>query len=441
VGNLVSGQEPAAGLYEQLVTDAVEARVDALRGAGWQVVEAPVGPESSPHVLARHLGRRAAEALAALPEERRVDAANEFLRVLEKGTQGDSTDRIAEGPRQLLALAEKQAPGVYAVRPATPLSESALLTNAPEDPSLGSELRAELATADRVDLICAFIKWYGLRVLEEQLRAAALRGVPIRVVTTTYMGATDRHALDRLVREYGAEVKVNYELRSTRLHAKAWLFRRRSGFDTAYVGSSNLSRAALLDGVEWNVRLSSVSTPAVLKKFEATFDSYWCDSSFESYAPDQDAARLDEALRSASGRDGKGQETTRISLSGLGVRPYPHQRDMLDQLDAEREIHGLHRNLLVAATGTGKTVMAALDYRALLRKLGRKPEQLSLLFVAHRQEILKQSLRTYQDVLTDANFGELLVGGKVPENWRHVFASVQSSDATGWRRWLRTTST
>jgi len=429
VGSLPNGQEPAAGLYEQLVTEDLEEQVDALRGAGWQVVEAQVGAESAPHVLARYLGRRAAQALAALPEDQRVSAANAFLRAVEgRGDSGATMERIVDGPRQLLALAEKEAPGVYSVRPSTPLSESALLTNAPEDPSLGTELRAELATADRVDLICAFVKWHGLRVLEEQLHAAAARGVPIRVVTTTYMGATDRHALDRLVREFGAEVKVNYELRSTRLHAKAWLFRRRSGFDTAYVGSSNLSRAALLDGVEWNVRLSSVSTPAVLKKFEATFESYWSDASFEVYAPDEDATRLDEALRSASGRSGSdaGQETTRISLSGLEVRPYPHQRDMLDQLNAEREVHGLHRNLLVAATGTGKTVMAALDYRAMLRQLGRKPEQLSLLFVAHRQEILKQSLRTYQDVLTDANFGELLVGGKVPDSWRHVFASVQS---------------
>ncbi|WP_042374645.1 DUF3427 domain-containing protein [Streptacidiphilus neutrinimicus] len=426
MGNPVSGLQPAAGLYEQLVTHALEEQVDSLRAAGWQVVEAPIGPESAPHVLAGYLGRRAAQALAALPEEQRVSAANQFLRALEETAKGSSAERIVEGPRQLLALAQKEAPGVYAVRPATPLSESALLTNAPEDPSLGAELRAELATADRVDLICAFVKWYGLRVLEEPLRLAAARGVPIRVVTTTYMGATDRHALDRLVREFGAEVKINYESRSTRLHAKAWLFRRQTGYDTAYVGSSNLSRAALLDGVEWNVRLSSVSTPTVLKKFEATFDSYWSDPAFESYDPDEDASALDEALRSASGRGGDSQETTRISLSGLEVRPYPHQRDMLDQLNAEREVHGLHRNLLVAATGTGKTVMAALDYRALLRKLGRKPEQLSLLFVAHRQEILKQSLRTYQDVLIDANFGELLVGSAVPEDWRHVFASVQS---------------
>jgi HKD family nuclease len=93
------------------------------------------------------------------------------------------------------------------------------------------------------------------------------------------MGATERAALDRLHRELGATIKIQYDAARTRLHAKAWMFRRDTRFDTAYVGSSNLSRAALLDGVEWNVRLSRVATPALLEKFRATFDTYWNDTS------------------------------------------------------------------------------------------------------------------------------------------------------------------
>ncbi|MFE2631178.1 DUF3427 domain-containing protein [Streptomyces sp. NPDC059374] len=402
----------------------MQQQMEQLHAAGWKAIDDEVSEESSPHVLARHIGQAVSRRLAQLPPDRRVTVANQIMASLAAGTEdGGEADTIAEGPRQLLALAEKEAPGVYAVRPLTPLSETALITNAPDDPSLGSELRAELATADRIDLLCAFVKWYGLRVLEDSLRAAAERGVPIRVITTTYIGATDRHALDRLVRDFGAEVKVNYETRSTRLHAKAWLFRRDSGFDTAYVGSSNLSKAALLDGLEWNVRLSSVATPAVLSKFEGTFDAYWNDIAFESYDPDRDAHRLDDALRTAggpvSGRDAK------ISLSGLEVRPYPHQADMLERLRVAREVHGYHRNLLVAATGTGKTVMAALDYRELHRRGGGRPYP-RLLFVAHRKEILKQSLRMYREVLDDASFGEVLYSGELPRDWKHVFASVQS---------------
>lgn len=418
--------QPVAGVYEKLVTQRVRDELEQLEAMGWKPIDAEVSAESSPHVLARHIGDMVARRLNQLPADQQVPYANRILESLGDGPADNSgiepVSNIVEGPRQLLALAEQEAPGAYAIRPLTPLSETSLLTNSPDDLSLGSELRAELATADRVDLLCAFVKWYGIRVLEDSLRAAKERGVPIRVITTTYMGATDRHALDRLVRDFGATVKVNYEIRSTRLHAKAWLFRRKTGFDTAYVGSSNLSRAALLDGLEWNVRLSSVATPSVLDKFEATFDAYWNDTAFETYEPDLHGERLDEALAQA----GRSTSTTdlKINLSGLEVRPFPHQRDMLERLRVERDIRGRHRNLLVAATGTGKTVMAALDYRRLCKEsTGGRPR---LLFVAHRKEILKQSLRTYREVLDDASFGELLYGGADPREWNHVFASVQS---------------
>ncbi|AGS69828.1 hypothetical protein HGI09_40270 [Streptomyces collinus] len=418
--------QPVAGVYEQLITEDVRRELGQLEALGWKAVDGEVGTESTPHVLARHIGEVVARRLNQLPADQQVTYANRILASLNADALAQSDPEpisaVAEGPRQLLALAKQEAPGAYAIRPLTPLSETSLLTNSPEDLSLGSELRAELATADRIDLLCAFVKWYGIRVLEDALRAAKERGVQIRVITTTYMGATDRHALDRLVRDFGATVKVNYEIRSTRLHAKAWLFRRDTGFDTAYVGSSNLSRAALLDGLEWNVRLSSIATPAVLDKFEATFEAYWNDSAFETYDPDLHGERLDGALAQAGG--GTSASDLKINLSGLEVRPFPHQRDMLERLTVEREIRGRHRNLLVAATGTGKTVMAALDYRSLCRT--SESTRPRLLFVAHRKEILKQSLRTYREVLDDASFGELLHAGTEPRAWDHVFASVQS---------------
>ena len=296
------------------------------------------------------------------------------------------------------------------------------MTNARNEPTLAAELRAELASADHVDLLCAFVKWQGLRLLEEQLIELRQRNVPLRVITTTYLGATDARALDALVNEFGAEVRVNYETDRTRLHAKAWLLRRNTGFHTAYVGSSNLSHAALVDGLEWNVRLSAMSTPHLLEKFRATFDSYWENREFELYRPGEDGVRLRSALETASGS--RARDGITMTLSGLEVHPKPYQAEMLEELDAERTIHDRHRNLIVAATGTGKTVIAALDYRRLARDIHGR--DLTLLFVAHRKEILQQSRRMYQEVLTDATFGELLVDGQEPAKWRHVFASIQS---------------
>ena len=404
------------GLYEQLLTSDLQQSIGQLKA-----VVSEVDETDAPDLLGEFVGRQVTTALRSMKPEQRVEAVNRLL-------QGLTSDVVEPGPQQLLALAREQPPGVWTllqVRPAVPLSRPALLTNGPSDPKLGAELRAELGSADRVDLLCAFVKWYGLRVLEVELRALRERGVALRVLTTTYMGATDRRALDRLVREFGAEVRVNYETQSTRLHAKAWLFRRSSGYDTADVGSSNLSRAALLDGLEWNVKLAGSHTPELLAKFEATFDSYWEDPSFIRYDPDTDAERLDEALAVAAGRQDRG--TITFATSGLEVRAYPHQQEILERLAVEREVHDRHRNLVVAATGTGKTVIAALDYK----RLAGRP---SLLFIAHREEILRQSLRTYREVLADGSFGELYVGGSQPERWRHVFASIQSLSSYGVHR-------
>jgi superfamily II DNA or RNA helicase/HKD family nuclease len=411
------------GIYEQLITRAVER---GLSGSPHLRADLhAVDPADEPDVLARHIATEVARVLRDTKnEDKRTHLANELLGVLSAQDQA-----VAPPTRQLLSLIEPAEIGTgskYATRPRTPLSDAALLTNAKGDPSLGSELRAEIESADEVDLLCAFVKWHGLRILEEPLRRFAARGGRLRVITTTYIGATERRALDRLVNEFGAEVKIQYEIARTRLHAKSWHFRRSSGFNTAYVGSSNLSMAALLDGVEWNVRLSAVATPSLLQKFDATFETYWNDPSFRPYDPERDARLLDASLAEASGR----QSGTRASLnlSGLEVRPFPHQQEILEQLEVERTVHGRHRNLVVAATGTGKTVVAALDYRNLARAAGRRPR---LLFVAHRIEILQQSMRTYREVLSDGSFGELWGGGYVPEQGEHLFATIQTLDRRG----------
>ena len=404
------------GLYESLVTAALAEHVTGLADAA---TVGSVDHVDEPHILARHVYDATRRALAATTDSgRRRQIVNDLLLRLEDG----GADPVAEPTRRLLQVARPQQLASHehlrGVRPSTPLTEPALLTNTRGEPNLGAELRAEIDTSDEVDLLCAFVKWHGLRLLQEELGRLRERNAPLRILTTTYMGATERRALDRLVREFGADVRIQFDSARTRLHAKAWMFRRRTGFDTAYVGSSNLSRAALLDGVEWNVRLSATGTGPLLDKFKATFDTYWADPSFERYDPDVDADRLDDALAEASGRTAHSRVT--ISLSGLEVRPFAYQQRMLDAIHAERETHGRHRNLLVAATGTGKTVIAALDYRRLCSGV----EQPSLLFVAHRREILEQALRTYREVLADASFGELYVGGVRPERGQHVFASI-----------------
>lgn len=322
--------ELVEGVFESLHTAGLSRELaDVELTPRFEVVD----PADAPEVLARHVADAIRRTLSGVREESaRVALVNELVALL-----GDDEAMVVERLAQLIALTRPVARGGRElVRPVTPLSDAALLTNAPEEPTLGAELRSELASADRVDLLCAFIRWHGLRVIEQQLLALRDRGVPFRVVTTTYMGATERRALDELVRRFGAEVRISYETQSTRLHAKAWLFRRHSGFDTAFVGSSNLSKAALVDGLEWNVRLSGVATPQLIRKFEATFDTYWSDPGFTRYDPDTDRERLDVALARAGGGSTAGGRT--ISLAGLEVRPFP-QHLYRDSRDGTRAWH------------------------------------------------------------------------------------------------------
>lgn len=352
------------GLCEQLETMSLEShRRDAPH---LEPVREVVAEDDLARALDVHLGGLLSHALAAQRSgAERLQLARRVVAALGDDYEPDVVlgNTAVEMLRKLRpADAMDKTP---LARPQTALSDVALLTNAHHEPSIGSEIKEELASADRVDLLCAFVKWHGIRTLEKELRALHDRGVRFRIITTTYVGATERLALDRMVNEFGGEVRINYATNSTRLHAKAWYIHRDSGWSTAYVGSSNLSKAAMLDGLEWNVRLSSIATPALMRKFEATFETYWSDAAFEPYDPRQDGARLDRELK----RGTFGGDSAETELSGLDVRPYPHQSLMLDELGAERA-RGRHRNLVVAATGTGKTVIAALDYRRLKEAMG-----------------------------------------------------------------------
>jgi superfamily II DNA or RNA helicase/HKD family nuclease len=273
----------------------------------------------------------------------------------------------------------------------------------------------EIHSADRIDVVMAFIRRTGIAPLLDALRAHCANARQLRFLTTTYTGSTEARALDEL-RDLGAEVRVSYDISTTRLHAKAWLFHRRSGFSTAYIGSSNLTHSAQISGLEWNVRVSGARNPDVVDKVGAVFESYWNGGDFVPYEHDEFLARTQTAEDTGP----------RTLLSPVELRLEPFQERLLEQIALSRQ-HGHHRNLLVSATGTGKTVMAAVDYARLRDELPRA----RLLFVAHREEILEQSLATFRHALRAHAFGELWVGGQRPRHFEHVFASIQSLSATG----------
>ncbi len=414
--------QPKPGLYDAIITKAL---ARALDDPDLVVERSAVDGETADELLARHIFSRIRAALASLPGQgaervaRQLALTNRVLGSLIDGNTTDPGDLVTE--ERLLSVIDRRAVGLGRGdlrRPSLPLRHSDLIVNGPRDLRVGSEIARELTSADRVDVLVSFIKWNGLVELRDALQAFCDRHgarPPLRVLTTTYMGATEVQALDAL-EAMGAEVRVSYDTRRTRLHAKAWLFHRATGFTTAMVGSSNLSPAALRDGCEWNVRLSCIDNPAIVRKFEATFAQYWSEETFEPY----EKHRFVEAVR--SGRpSGEVDALARV----VTLRPHPHQQVALDALLAERAA-GHHRNLIVAATGTGKTVIAALDYRRRCEAEGRRPR---LLFVAHRREILEQSRATWRIALRDGAFGDLLTARDRPLSGEFVFASVQSLHA------------
>lgn len=422
------------GLYDQLLTIAAEAETTRIADPRLYAF-APIDPEDSHSAIAQFLEHMLASCLSSLRgseaadrQKRLVDRILETL-VDELGADAIQQLSIATPLRRLLAI-HSTARDSPLERPDTPLARSALLTGTRLDPSLGGQLCKEIATADRVDILCSFIKWSGLRILLDDLRDLATRqtesGPRIRVITTSYMGATDPRAVEALSALPNTEIRVSYDTKRTRLHAKAYIIHRETGFGSAYVGSANLSNAALSDGLEWTTKISHYELPYLWSKLAGTFETYWQDDEFQKF---NDGGP--ERLRQAISRERQSSVEPDATFA-FDLRPYPFQEEILDVIAAEREVQGKFRHLVVAATGTGKTMIAAFDYAAICRESDDRP---ALLFVAHREEILRQALGSFRAVLRDQNFGDLLVGGRTPGQEQHLFCSIQSYNSQElWRR-------
>ena len=272
--------------------------------------------------------------------------------LFEHGAMAD--DRVATAARLLFEAVERPRLGGTpspATRPTLSLRRTGLLVNGRRDVQIASEITREIPSADQIDLLCAFVRHSGLRLFQSELEARVREGAQIWVIASVYTGSTERRALDALV-ALGAHVKVSYEVARTRLHAKVRLFHRHSDLHTADIGSLNLTQTAQIEGLEWNIRVSAAKNPEVIERFEATFEQYWQEPEFDDYEPERVAERLDRALSQQSG-SGKTDESTVVPLL-IDVAPKPHQAVVLEALEAERQ-RGHHRNLVVAATGTGKT--------------------------------------------------------------------------------------
>jgi superfamily II DNA or RNA helicase/HKD family nuclease len=436
------------GLYDQLLTDDLVLELGQNIHKDQHTLEA-LDPGSATRRLAEALADQISNVLQEISPPRVDDAgetdgkANRLQSQLEfvNAMLVDLRKRLAEQyPDQdyganirLLATPAQNLTAVHRKRtaptaPDTGVTSPWLFTAAKASPALLSELRHELGSSDRVNILMSFITVSGIRKIRDILQSiTALDGTgqartKLRILTTTYIGATEAQAVDELARLPNCEVRISLDGRRTRLHAKAWIFERDSGFGTAYVGSANLTQAALAGGLEWTVKFAERGQGAMFQQAQAHFETLWHDTEFVAYDPDRPEHRTALSLAIAKEKGVTKIDQAANVLSFFDLTPKNYQLEMLEQLQTERE-HGRMRNLIVAATGTGKTVVAAFDYQRISAQYGGRPR---LLFIAHRIEILHQAVRTYREVLRDPSFGQLLSGNNPLNNPDHLFTTIES---------------
>ena len=418
------------GIYEELVTQLVTRQLKKIDKNVFYINKSLLDKEEASSILSKHLAHTIKNALYYVKGENQIELqieiANKIILFLkEELKKEDFNDDLIAIEGEILKAVFSKIDTHFSdfhlhlkeITPYTRLTHSELFTGGNVGLSLESELKKEILSSDKIDLLVSFIKFKGIIILEKELKEFTKRGGQLRVITTTYMGASDYKAIQLLSKLDNTQVEISYNSGNERLHAKAYLFKRNTGFDTGYIGSSNFSRSALTDGLEWNLKITTIEVSHIIDKFQKTFYSYWQSDDFELFDDTIHKNKLTQALN-----EGKSGKITDLNLSFFEIKPYPFQLEILEKLEVERTVHARNKNLLVAATGIGKTVISAFDYKQF--KAANKSAR--LLFLAHRKEILLQSLLSFRGVLKDNNFGELWVDGLVPDNYEHVFASVQT---------------
>lgn len=421
------------GIYEKLINKELSTE---LKVSKLDIGKEEVDKAEASKILARYMATIMEKSLKDIFSESendnaklQVDLMNKIIKTIESEiSDADYDGYTIDDPAELLTYIIDHKNTAQAIkknksvtRPVTSLSESSLFTGAKHEPKMFSEIEKEIATSDRVDFLVSFFRWSGLRLIIENLRDFTDSGGQLRIITTSYMGATEPRCLEELLKLKNTTIKVSYDTQHTRLHAKTYIFHRETGYTTAYVGSSNMSRAALTDGLEWNVKVTNQDLPYTIDKITATFEQYWNMKDFETL----DENNIEKFRYVIDIANDKEKELGEMAF--FDIQPYQFQQEILDKLQAERVVRGRYENLIVAATGTGKTVISAFDYKRFKKEMNDKSK---LLFVAHREEILKQSLFTFRNILRDQNFGELFVGSHKPESLNNLFISIQTLNSS-----------
>ena len=414
------------GIYEQVISNKIHEEIKN-RENEINIHKEEIEKEEAKIVLSKYLQEVTKKSLNLMKNKdlnKQIELCNQIINYLSTQVEDEEIkeNNIHKNGEILLSIEEKLNKSKIKnnnIRPITPISQSYLFTNSNNEPDLINELKREIASSDSIDILVSFIRWSGLRLIKDEL-IEHTKTKKLRIITTSYMGASEFRAIKFLSQLPNTEIKISYDTQRTRLHAKSYMFNRNTGFTTAYIGSSNISKDAMTTGLEWNMKVSEKDSKNIVDKFKATFESYFNDEEFKTFT-EADEEKLKIELKKARGKDYKSENE---EIANIDVRPYHYQQEILDTLNVEREVLGHNKNLVVAATGVGKTVISAFDYKNF--KNNNKGKVNRLLFIAHREDILVQSMKTFRTILRDRNFGGLYTGNFTPDNIDHVFMTIQT---------------
>lgn len=414
------------GIYEQVISNKIHEELKIMEDE-INIFKEEIEKEEAKVILSKYLQEVTKKSLNLIKNKdinKQIEVCNQIINYLSEQVEDKEIkeNNIHKDGEILLSVEEKINKSKIKnnnIRPLTPISQSYLFTNSNNEPDLISELKREILSSDNIDILVSFIRWSGLRLIKDEL-IEHTQTKKLRIITTSYMGASEFKAIKFLSELPNTEVKISYDTQRTRLHAKSYMFHRNTGFTTAYIGSSNISKDAMTTGLEWNMKVSEKDSKNIVDKFKATFESYFNDEEFKTFT-EEDEEKLKTELKKARVSELKNENNDIVNID---VRPYHYQQEILDTLSVERDVLGHNKNLVVAATGVGKTVISAFDYKNF--KSQNKGKVNRLLFIAHREDILSQSLKTFRTILRDRNFGGLYSGNFTPNNIDHVFMTLQT---------------
>lgn len=278
-------------------------------------------------------------------------------------------------------------------------------------------LDESLSRAKRVRFIVSFLLESGARLISRQLQQAAGRGVPIQILTGKYLSITEPPAIYHLFDALGDNLEIRFYTDNVRsFHPKAYLFDHDDDSEI-YIGSSNISHSALTRGVEWNYRLLKSQAPVDYDRFSSTFDDLFLNHA---------EIVTEENLKQYAFNWRKTPFSTTQSMTEDNLKPEPvgAQVEALYYLNRARE-EGVTKGLVVAATGVGKTYLSAFDAAKYRR----------VLFVAHREEILKQAEETFETVQPSRTHGRFYGGYKEIDS-DNIYASIQSISRESYARYF-----